>query len=167
MKKTRTRELTVKDVAAVMALSAKGDRTKVYKAVEKLAKETCGYTMFTILKYVPEEKVVERVWTSNRKSYPIGGRKPIDPNSVNQKRLDTGKVFIAPNKAAVKRTYFDYELIFSLGITAILNAPITANGKRLGTLALSGLEGMYGPKQVERAAVLGGLLAPAMIAEMK
>jgi len=167
MKKTRTRELTVKDIAKVLALGAKGDRTKVFKAVERLAKETCGFTMFTILKYLPEEKVVERVHTSNRKSYPVGGRKPIDPGSVNQRILDRGKVFVAADKAAIKRTYFDYELIYSLGITAILNAPISLNGKRLGTLALSGLQGMYGPKQVERAAVLSGLLAPAMIADAK
>lgn len=76
-------------------------------------------------------------------------------------------MFVAPNKAAIKRAYFDYELIYSLGITAILNAPITAGGRRLGTLALSGLQGMYGKKEVERSKVLAGLLVPALIAEMK
>ncbi|MSP48924.1 MAG: GAF domain-containing protein [Alphaproteobacteria bacterium] len=165
--KPKKRDLTVKDVTKVMALSMKGDRAKVYKAVEKLAKEVCGFTMFTILRYVEADKQVERVHTSNRKSYPVGGRKPIDPASVNQRKLEKGQVFVAPDKAAVKRTYFDYELIFSLGITAILNAPISAGGRRLGTLALSGVQGMYGKKEVERAKVLAGLLAPAMIAEMK
>lgn len=165
-KAPKKRDLTVKDVTAVMALSMKGDRKKVYQAVEKLAKQTAGYRLFTILKYVAGGKEVERVHTSNPKAYPIGGRKPVTPNSVNHRMTQRGEVFVAPDKAAVKRTYFDYELIFSLGITAILNAPITANGKRLGTLALSGLEGMYDKKTVERSKVLAGLLAPAMMAEV-
>ena len=45
----KKRDITVADVTKVMAVSMTGDRKKVYKAVEKLAKETCGYTMFTIL----------------------------------------------------------------------------------------------------------------------
>ncbi len=162
----KKRDITVADVTKVMAVSMKGDRKKVYKAVEKLAKETCGYTMFTILKYVEKDKQVERVYTSNPKKYPVGGRKPIDPASHNQRKLEKGQVFVAPNKAAIKRAYFDYELIYSLGITAILNAPITAGGMRLGTLALSGLQGMYGTKEVERSKVLAGLLVPALAAEV-
>lgn len=166
-KKTKKRELTVKDVTKVMAIGMKSDRKKVYQAVEKLAKETAGFKLFTILKYVEGEKQVERVYTSNPKAYPIGGRKPVATDSINHRKTQRGEVFVAPNKAAVKRTYFDYELIFSLGITAILNAPITANGKRLGTLALSGLAGMYDKKTVERSKVLAGLLAPAMMLEVK
>jgi hypothetical protein len=162
----KKRDITVKDVTKVMALSMKGDAKKVYKAVEKLAKETCGYTMFTVLKYVEKDKQVARTYTSNPKKYPVGGRKPIDPGSHNQRKLESGQVFVAPNKAEIKRTYFDYELIYSLGITAILNAPITANGKRLGTLALSGIQGMYGKKEVERSKVLAGLLVPVLMAEV-
>lgn len=164
--KTKTRDITIAEVTKVMALSMKGDRRKVYKAVEKLAKETCGWTMFTILKYVEKDKEVARVHTSNPRKYPVGGRKPIDPASHNQRKLEKGEVFVAPNKAEIKRAYFDYELIYSLGITAILNAPITANGRRLGTLALSGVQGMYGKKEVERSKVLAGLLVPAMMAEV-
>jgi hypothetical protein len=166
MKKAKTRDITVADVTRIMALSMKGDRKKVYKAVEKLAKETCGWTMFTVLKYVEKDKEVERTYTSNPRKYPVGGRKPIDPKSHNQKILEKGQVFVAPNKKAIVRAYFDHALIFSLGITAILNAPITANGRRLGTLALSGLQGMYGRKQVERAKVLAGLLVPVLMAEV-
>ncbi len=162
----KKRDITVKDVTRVMALSMKGDCRKVYKAVEKLAKETCGYTMFTILRVDEAKKQVVRVHTSNPKKYPVGGTKPIDPNSHNQKILDKNNVFVAPNKAEIKRAYFDYELIYSLGITAILNAPITANGRRLGTLALSGLQGMYGKKEVERSKVIAGLLVPALMAEV-
>lgn len=162
----KKRDITVADVTKIMALSMKGDAKKVYKAVEKLAKETCGYTMFTVLKYVEKDKQVARTYSSNPKKYPVGGRKPIDPASHNQRKLEKGQVFIAPNKAEIKRAYFDYELIYSLGITAILNAPISANGKRLGTLALSGIQGMYGKKEVERSKVLAGLLVPVLMAEV-
>ena len=161
--KNKTRDITAADVTRIMALSMKGDAKKVYKAVEKLAKETCGYTMFTILKYVEKDKQVERVHTSNPRKYPVGGRKPIDPASHNQKILEKGQVFVAPNKAEVKRTYFDYELIFSLGITAIMNVPVRHAGRRLGTLNFCGDEGTYHEREMQIGRVLAGLLAPALL----
>jgi len=69
------RDLTLDDIKAVMALQAEKPERETYKAVERLAFETCGWRLLTILKYVEKDQVVERVSSSDEKAYPLGGRK--------------------------------------------------------------------------------------------
>jgi hypothetical protein len=159
-----TRDLTIADVAGIVALSAgpAGPRD-VYKAVERLAKETCGWRLCTVLRYVPSANAVERRHSSDETAYPVGGRKPLDKIQEPHKAMANGEVFLAATREAVKRAYFDHELIFSLGITAILNVPIRHAGERLGTLNLCGEEGTYDAASVEKAKVLAGLLAPVLM----
>ena len=63
----------------------------------------------------------------------------------------------------VKWAFFDHELIFSLGITAIMNVPVRHAGRRLGTLNFCGEEGMYGEREMQTGRVLSGLLVPALL----
>ena len=161
------RELTMADVAEVIAFSTeRPDARDAYRAVERISAEAVGWRLFTVLRYVEAAGAVERLYSSDEKAYPVGGRKPLDKITASHGAMDKGEVFLAATKEEVRKAFFDHELIFSLGITAILNAPISANGRRLGTLALSGLSGMYGRKEVERSMVLAGLLAPALMAEV-
>lgn len=164
---TKTRDLTTDDVAAIVALSGENaDRTAIYKAVEKIAAETCGWVLLTTLRYDEKRGVVVRLHSSDEKSYPVGGTKPLDKLTENQAIMDRGDVAFAPTKAEVKRLFFDHELIFSLGITAILNAPIRRGGIRLGSLNFCGLENTYGPKEVATAKILAGLLVPTVMADI-
>jgi hypothetical protein len=164
----KSRALTLDDVVAIAALTGdSADRQIVYKAVEKLASETCGWTMLTTLKYNEAEQCVERVHSSNEADYPLGGKKPLSKITKSHEQMQSGEVFVAPTRAAVKDTFFDHELIFSLGISAILNAPIRHAGKRLGTLNFCGEEGMYGETEIRNAKVLAGLLIPCLLQEVK
>lgn len=159
-----SRPLVLTDVAHVMTRVAGSPNAQgIYDAVGRLAKECCGWRLLTALKYVEAENCVERLWSSDPKSYPVGGRKPLDKISASHGALDQGEVFLAATKEDVRKAFFDHELIFSLGITAILNVPIRYCGQRLGTLNFCGEEGMYGARQVADAKVLAGLLTPVMI----
>jgi GAF domain-containing protein len=161
-----SRDLTLQDVAAIVALAKEAPSSAaVYKAVEKIAAETCGWVLLTTLRYDETQGVVVRLHSSDEQSYPVGGTKPLDKLTENQRIMDRGDVALAANRADVKRLFFDHELIFSLGITAILNAPIRHAGRRLGTLNFCGREGMYGPREVETAKVLAGLLVPSLLLE--
>jgi hypothetical protein len=77
--------------------------------------------------------------------------------------MEHGGIFLAGTKAQVKEAFFDHELIFSLGITAIMNVPIRHAGRRLGTLNFCGEEGMYGEREMQIGRVLSGLLVPALL----
>jgi len=159
-----SRDLTVADVAHVVAIVAnRTEATDMYAAVERLAKEVCGWRLFTVLRYVEAEGAVERIHSSDPKAYPVGGRKPLDKLQETHAAMADGMVHLAASREAVRKAYFDHELIFSLGITAILNAPIRHGGRRLGTLNLCGEEGMYDVAAIGKAQVLAGLLAPVLM----
>jgi hypothetical protein len=164
----KSRALEYADIVEIIALTGEhADRQKVYKAVEKVALETCGWVLLTTLKYDEAAQAVVRVHSSNEQAYPIGGSKPLSKIKKSHEQMVSGEVFIAPTRAEVKETFFDYELIFSLGITAIMNSPIRHAGRRLGTLNFCGEEGMYGPTEIRNAKILAGLLVPSLLQEVK
>jgi len=158
------RELTMQDVAAVVALAAESaDPKPVYRAAERIAAETIGWRLFTVLRYAETAQAVERLYSSDEAAYPVGGRKPLSKITASHGAMERGEVFLAATKEDVRQAFFDHELIFSLGITAILNVPIRHAGRRLGTVNLCGEEGMYGPAEVARGKILAGLLAPVLL----
>ncbi len=164
---TKSRSLTNADIASVVALTnEQPDRHKIYKSVEKIAAETCGWVLLTTLYYDEPRGVVVRLHSSDEKAYPIGGTKPLDKLTENHAVMERGEVALAATKADVKRMFFDHELIFSLGVTAILNAPIRYAGRRLGTLNFCGLEASYGATEIQNAKILAGLLVPSLLQEV-
>ena len=164
---SKSRALTLDDVAKIVALTnEQPDRHRVYKAVETIAAQTCGWVLLTTLKYDEAAQAVVRLHSSDEKAYPIGGKKPLDKITASHGAMDHGEIFLAANRAQVKDAFFDYELIFSLGITSILNSPIRHAGRRLGTLNFCSIEGTYGPAEIQTAKVLAGLLAPCLLLEV-
>jgi hypothetical protein len=160
------RDVTIADIEAIQALSgAEPNRMDIYRAVESIAAETVGFVFLTTLRYNEAEACVQRLHSSNEQAYPVGGRKPLSKITASHAALDSGEVFLAADRAAVKEAFFDHELIFSLGSTAILNAPIRFGGRRLGTLNFCGVEHTYGPDEVRKAKLLAGLLIPSLLAE--
>ncbi len=159
------RELAIEDVAAIIARSTESaDAKAVYRAVEQVAAETVGWRLFTVLRYVEAAQAVERLYSSDEAAYPVGGRKPLSKITASHGAMERGEVFLAATREEVRQAFFDHELIFALGITAILNVPIRQAGRRLGTVNLCGEEGMYGPAEIARGKILAGLLVPALLA---
>lgn len=158
------RTLTTEDIAAVCTVSAAAtDPMQVYAKVDALVRETVGYKLLTVLRFVEETQEVERLYSSDMKAYPVGGRKQLKTINKDHSLAASGEIFLAANEEEVKRTFPDYELIFSLGAGAVLNAPIRHAGRRLGTLNCCGRADSYGPKQIAAAKVLANLLTPALL----
>jgi len=157
------RDLSIEDVAQLIALAGtSADPGPLYRAVQRIAAETIGWRLFTILRHVEADQAVERLHSSDVEAYPVGGRKPLAKIGASHAALEKGEAVLAATKEDVQRAFFDHELIFSLGITAILNVPIRHAGRHLGTLNLCGEEGMYGAADIARAKVLAGLLVPVL-----
>ena len=158
------RGLVMQDVTAIIALAAEsGDPKPTYQAAERIAAEAIGWRLFTVLRYVEAAQAVERLHSSDEAAYPVGGRKPLSKIAASHGAMERGEVFLAATKEDVRQAFFDHELIFSLGITAILNVPIRHAGRRLGTINLCGEEGMYGAAEIARGKILAGLLVPALL----
>jgi hypothetical protein len=163
MLKTK-RGLEMADVAAILERSKEAaDRREVYREIERISQECVGWRLLTILRYVEADGVVERLYSSDEQAYPVGGRKPLDKIATSHSAMEHGEVFLAATRAEVQSAFFDHELIFSLGISAILNAPIRHGGRRLGTLNLCGEEGAYGAAELASATILAGLIVPSLL----
>lgn len=160
---TEKRAVTTADVAAVLNLTAGAPSAEVYAKVASLVAETVGFKLLTVLRFVEETQEVERLYSSDTKAYPIGGRKQLKTINKDHSLAANGEIFLAANEAEVKHTFPDHELIFSLGAGAVLNAPIRYQGKRLGTMNCCGVANSYGQREVENAKLLANLLMPIIL----
>jgi hypothetical protein len=108
----------------------------VYKAIDAALKATPGFRLFTILVCHNEKQLVQRVYTSNPASYPVGGTKPMSTSAWGDRVLKGGEVYIGRTREDIKTAFFDYELIWSLGCESVINVPIRWRGETLGTFNL-------------------------------
>jgi GAF domain-containing protein len=158
-------QITLADVAGVMEIAAsQSDSGVAFRAVDDLAKRTVGHTLFTVMRNLASGAEVERVYSGDPAAYPVGGRKKKEGTRWGGIVLDRGEVFLAPDPAALRAAYPDYELIFSLGIGAILNVPICHAGRCIGTMNLCGDAGQYSEADIPTGKLLAGLLVPMVMA---
>jgi GAF domain-containing protein len=164
---TSTRALQIADIKAVLDLNAGSDTEQVYAKVAALVAETVGFKLLTLLRFVEETQEVERLYSSDPKAYPVGGRKQLKTINKDHSLAANGEIFLAANEAEVKHTFPDHDLIFSLGAGAVLNAPIRFQGKRLGTLNCCGVANSYGPREIDNAKILANLLTTSVLASKR
>jgi GAF domain-containing protein len=158
------RSLTAGDLESMMTLAA-GDHApeQFYRAVEDLAQDVLGHTLFTVMAFDAETYEVERLHSSNLSAYPVGGRKPKRGTPWGKVVLDQGEIFIAHTPDEVRNAFADHALIFSLGIGSIMNVPIGYRGRRLGTMNLSHEAGWYRNADHVAARAVGALFVPALL----
>jgi GAF domain-containing protein len=157
--------LTIADIEAVQDI-ASGEHVPedIYAAVDRLAQKVLGHKLFTVMRLIEETVEVERIYSSNAQAYPVGGRKPKQGTPWGEVVLDRGEVFIARDRDALRSAFADHELIFSLGISSIMNVPISHGGRRLATMNLCHEAGHYSDRDIPTAKVLGALLLPVLLA---
>jgi transcriptional regulator with GAF, ATPase, and Fis domain len=117
-----------------------------------------------MFRYIPATGEVERIHSSDTSAYPLGGRKRVVDYPVNQSVLARGEVYIAKGRTDVRGTYKDYEKIFGLGVTSIMNVPVRFGGTNIGALNLFGEEGQFGEAEAADVRLLAGLMVPALLA---
>jgi hypothetical protein len=147
------RRLALDDVARLMAFTAEAPRPlSILEAIGALARSVVGAKGFTMFRYIPATGEVERIHSSDTSAYPLGGRKRVVDYPVNQSVLARGEV------------YKDYEKIFGLGVTSIMNVPVRFGGTNIGALNLFGEEGQFGEAEAADVRLLAGLMVPALLA---
>ncbi|MBO0757106.1 MAG: GAF domain-containing protein [Bradyrhizobiaceae bacterium] len=156
--------IAIADVERIMELTAGADRSVVWRAVDELVQRVIGHKLFTVMRQIHATSKVERLYSSNEKAYPVGGRKQKQGTPWGAMVLDRGEVFIAADAAAVREAFADHELITSLGISSIMNVPIRFGGRVLGTMNVSHKAGHFHDALVPPAKVIAGLLVPLLLA---
>jgi transcriptional regulator with GAF, ATPase, and Fis domain len=159
------KRLALEDVARLMAFAAEAPRPlSILEAIGALTRSVIGAKGFTMFRYIPATGEVERIHSSDTTAYPLGGRKRVKDYPVNQSVLARGEVYIAKGRADIRGTYKDYEKIFGLGVTSIMNVPVRFGGTNIGALNLFGEEGQFDEAKAADARVLAGLMVAPLLA---
>ena len=161
---TDRKPLTVRDLAALAVTAAEcRSADALFAAADALVERTIGHTLFTVMRTHEALEEVERVYSSDTSAYPVGGRKKKQDTHWGRVVLKQGQIFVARTPDEVKRAFADYELIFSLGIGAIMNVPIGLAGRRLGTMNISHKANWFTDEDAEKGRVIAAILTPAFV----
>jgi GAF domain-containing protein len=157
--------LTAGDLALVAEVIANaGDPAAGFRAVEAMAQKAIGFRLFTVMRLHAASAEVERLYSSLPEAYPVSGRKPKQGTQWGEQVLDRGEIFIANSADDVRRAFADYELIFSLGIGAIMNVPIRFQGCSLGTMNICSEAGWFRDADCAPGRLLASLLVAPLLA---
>ena len=135
-----------------------------FSALQALVQATVGAKLFTYMSVDMEAEVARRAYTSDPKSYPTSGTKPIRYDSwfdiVHKER----RYFVANTIIDIAKVFSDHELIDSLGCQSVVNMPVVLGGELVGTVNMLDVEGYYTPERVQ---VIREVVAvPAKLAAM-
>ena len=156
---------TLADIAAVTEIAATAPGSDaVFRAVEDLARQAIGFRLFTIMRLHAASQEVERLYSSLPHAYPVSGRKPKQGTPWGAQVLDRGEIFVANSPEEVRVAFADYELIFSLGIGAIMNVPVRFRGRSLGTMNICSESRWFTEADHAPGRLIASLLVPPLLA---
>ena len=95
-------------------LKYKNEKNFIEKVRKTLSKEI-GFKLFTLTVMHPKKKIVTRIYSSNKKIYPVGGEKKIPKNS-HHITIKEKKSFIPNNKKQIEKYFYDHKVITDLGV---------------------------------------------------
>jgi hypothetical protein len=128
------------------------------------AQASFGFRLFTAMRYFPATDEVERVYTTDPATYPIGGRKLKRDTAWSRHVLGAGEPYFANDERGIRAAFDDAEKILALGLGAVINVPVRQDGRVVGTLNFLREAGGYSPGDPPKALALAPLAAAALTA---
>ena len=142
----------------------KKDSVKIfYKKIDKIIHSLIGHKLITYTVIDEKLKFCERVYSNKNKIYPILGQKKMPKNIWSVKVLKNKQHFVCRTKKDIKKIFYDYETIFSLGCGSIINLLILFQGKPIGTVNILNKENHYSGKDIKKIDFLCVYLIPFFI----
>lgn len=156
-----TREPSLRDIERlVSSLTAKQDAAASYSILDQIVKSTYDHKLLTILRFIEADSEVERLYSSDTQAYPLLGRKQKQDTVWGRIVLDQGQPLVSRNADDIRENFSDFETIFALGISGMINMPIIWDGRVLGSVNISHDAGHFGEADAGPLAVLVGIIAP-------
>ena len=88
------------------------------------------------------------------------GTKRLPKNKWSQTVIKNKKNFLGKNKKDIKKLFFDYEVIFSLGCGSIINFLVKFNNIPIGTINVLDKEYKYNHHDVKKLETISSFLIP-------
>lgn len=146
----------------------KNDNVKVFcKKIDRVIKSLIGHKLITFTVIDNKLNFCERIYSNNNKIYPILGQKKMPKNIWSKKVLKNKKHFLCKNKKDIKKIYYDFETIFSLGCGSIINLLVLFKGKPIGTINILHKENHYNLNDLKKIDFLTHYLIPYFLDHQK
>jgi GAF domain-containing protein len=145
--------MTILNSAVATRLSAALDAglPELFDVLNDLFLSFAGIRTVTWLAARPDQRITERVGTSDPHSFPIGGSDPID-DAAWSRRIYGDRLPIVANTPDEMSFYIPETAdLVAMGYHSIVCAPIIVGGQSLGTVNLIGEEpGLFAPDLLDR-----------------
>ena len=150
--------------SAARALAASGQPAAAFAALDRAMDAAIGHKLFTVLRFHADSGESERVYTNQPESYPVGGRKALNPTFWAGHVIHKRNPYIGYTADDIRSVFFDHELIASLGCASVLNVPVVWDDRMLGTINLLHLADWYGEADLPVASIFAGLAVTPYLA---
>ena len=154
--------LMASQVARLAAAAAEPEQPgSLFLAIDQVGAETLGHALFTANAFDEAAMAVERIYTSDDRAYPVGGRKPKRDTAWGRHVLIERRVYVGEGEEAIRQAFADHELILSLGLRAVVNVPVVFAARCVGTLNFLWRSPTVPPRDVAVARLLALTAMPA------
>lgn len=145
---------------AALAVAETGE--DAFAALEKMARETVGVKLFTVMTVDMDAMLARRAYSSEPVSYPASGTKPIVMNDWFETVATRHELFVANTLQDIARVFPDHETIGALGCGSVVNLPVVIEDKLAATVNLLDEPRHYTPERVNLVTTM--LAEPALAA---
>ncbi len=143
-------------------LKTSRDKT-FFKKIDKVINNLIGHKLITFTVIDENLKYCERIYSNNNKIYPILGQKKMPKNIWSTKVLKNKQHFVCKSKNDIKKIFFDYDTIFSIGCGSIINLLVLFQSKPIGTINILNKENYYSNKHIKKIDFITIFLIPFFI----
>lgn len=142
------------------------DEETFFKPASELLKKEIGYKLLTFTVVHPNQKYIQRIFSSNTEVYPLGGIKDLPDNYWAELTINQKKSFIGNNRKEIEKYFFDHETITSLGCESILNQVVVFNNKTIGTINLLNVEDHFTKSHLNKMTLFSKYASPFFLSSL-
>jgi GAF domain-containing protein len=146
--------LNADDVETLSAGAAKSP-TALFRAIEDVATRRVDAGLVTMMRHDAVESTVERLYSSNPRAYPVGGKKAKRDTAWGRKVLIEHRVLVSAGDAGLRESFDDHATIIGLGLHSCVNVPLVSEGRCVGTMNISRAQAEWTDDEVAIVRSLG------------
>ena len=157
---TEREALAVADLSALAEAIRRGGQPKpIFEAVERVARKAIGFRLFTITCLDAGRMELERLHSTMPDIYPAGSRKAKRGTAWGEHTLRGLKPFRGTTPEDIRAAFDDHTVMTGMGLGSILNIPVAYDGRCVGTMNLTHVEGWYGEADEQTGLLLAAFIA--------
>jgi len=144
-----------KDDIETLSAGAAQSPLALFAAIAEVARRRVDAGLVTAMRHDETASTVERIYSSNERAYPVGGRKVKQESDWSRHVLVECRVLVSAGDDAIRKHYNDHAIILRLGLHSCVNVPLVSHGKCIGTLNVLRAEAEWSENDIALARALG------------